>query len=94
MIDQYVHDLDVFGDGIGVGDFIPWMNLISKAAGGLMAPSGGADQKVAIEKARKEEQDRAKAAAEAAKTRTILYVTLGSVGVLTIGGLLYAVLKK
>jgi hypothetical protein len=84
--------VDVLGAGLGVGDFVPWLNIVGKVAGGL---GGGGDDKakadaataIAIKKALEEQaakQAREKAEAEARTTRMILY---GVLGVTAVGGM-------
>jgi len=86
--------------GLGVGDFVPWLNVVGKVAGGLTG--GGGDDKdkskaateEAIKKALEQErmkQQAAAAAAQAATMRAILFGTLGAVGV---GGILFFALRK
>ena len=94
----YSHGLDVLG--LGVGDFVPWLNVVGKVAGGLTG-GGGDDkdkQKAATEEAIKRalEQERLKQAAakaehDAAVTRWIL---VGTVGVVGLGGLAFLATRK
>lgn len=87
----YEAGLDVLG--LGVGDFVPWLNVVGKVAGGLTG-GGGDDkekQKAATEEAIKRalEQERLKQAAakaehDAAVTRWTLIGVVGAVG---LGGL-------
>ena len=98
MSRAYQKGLDVLG--LGVGDFVPWLGVVSKAVGGLTG-SGGDDKdksKAATEEAIKKalEQERvkqqaAKAEAQAATMRMVLFGTLGAVGV---GGILFFALRK
>lgn len=86
----------IYGDdivlGLGVGDFVPWLNIVGKVAGGV---GGGGDDKaksdaataLAIKKALEEQEAkraREKAEAEARTTRMILY---GVLGVTAVGGM-------
>lgn len=112
MKSTYEYGMDVLGDGVGIGDFVPWLGLASKVAGGLLGGGGGgasSDDKVKAsaaaaaaqkkaEEARKKAEDaeaaRKKAEEAAAKAKTTLYLVLGGVGFVTMGGVLYIALRK
>lgn len=92
MRGRYGAGLDILG--AGVGDFVPWLGMVGNLAGGLLGgggdKGGGADaQKKAIEEA----LAKAKAEQDAARTRTLLYVTLGAVMVGGLGVAVYAARK-
>lgn len=83
--------------GLGVGDFVPWLKVVGNVAGGLAGGDQGAskaDQEKAIQKALEQErikQQAAKAEADAARTRSILYGVIGAVGV---GGLVFVFTRR
>jgi len=92
---QYNQGLDVLGADIGdILKFIPAVSAISSLTdkgktpgtpGTATAPS--ADTQALIKKALEEERARQKAEAEAKKTRTLMYVIIGTMGVAAIGGM-------
>jgi hypothetical protein len=89
--------LDVLGAGLGLSDFVPWLGAVGKIAGGLTGGGSDTSTKDAIAKAvaaEKQKQEIAKAQAEAAKTRAILYVALGVVGVAGLGTAMYFITRK
>lgn len=102
---NYEDGLDVLG--VSFGDFVPWLNVISKATGGI-AELGEKDKgkdkgtteeivKKALAEQKKQQEAKeaaAKAEAQARKTQTLLYVTLGVVGLLGVGGLVLFLKKK
>lgn len=86
--------------GVDVGDFVPWLNVVSKVAGGIGSSASDsskkpvADQvKEALEKER-QKQATEKAEADARSTRTILFVVLSLLGLVVVGGGTYALLRK
>jgi hypothetical protein len=100
LIRKYADGLDALaGEGLNIGDFVPYLNTISKLAGA--AGQGGqaaqaqqrptAEQLIAQERAR---QERAKAEADAARTRMILYGVLGVVGLGAAGLTTYLIVRK
>lgn len=97
----YDAGLDVLG--LGVGDFVPWLNVVGKVAGGLAGGSGDDKdkQKAATDEAIKKalEQERLKQAAakaehDAAVTRWILIGTIGVAGIGTTLALLLGRKRK
>jgi hypothetical protein len=94
--------IQVHGDvlGVGLGDFVPWLNVVSSAAGAL---TGGGDkdkkaaqeaQAAAIKKALEEEKvRRAKEAAEA-KARTMQLVLFGFLGLTVVGTGAYLLARR
>lgn len=90
---QYLDGLSVMGDDVlgdvSAGDFVPWLNMVGKVAGGMSGGNKGKDDE-ALKRALAEE----KARQEAQRTRNLLYVTLGIVGSLAAGTVGYLVLKK
>lgn len=40
-IASYDEGLDVLGAGLGIGDFVPWLNVVGKVAGGIASVATG-----------------------------------------------------
>jgi hypothetical protein len=100
--DNYEAGLDLLGASSSVGDFVPYLNLIGKALGGVGGmlsggSSGGSsasDQQAAIAKAladQKQKEELAKAQAAAQRNELIL---IGTLGAISVGGLVYALTRK
>lgn len=96
LFDTHEAGLDILG-GMGVGDFVPWLGVVGKLAGGLAGGSDGGSspeaQKAAVQKAveaQKQKEALAKAQSDAARTKALLY---GTVGVLGAGLLTFTVMK-
>lgn len=92
--DTHEAGMDILG-GVSAADFVPWLGVVGKIAGGLAGAGGPSpeDQKAAIQKAVEEQKRKealAKAQADAARAKALLYV-IG--GVLGAGLLTFAVIK-
>lgn len=97
--DNYEAGLDILG--ASAGDFVPYLNLVGKALGGVggmlsggQGGSSAADQQAAIAKAiaeQKQKEELAKAKAAAQRNEMLLIGTLGAIGV---GGLVFALTRK
>lgn len=87
--------------GTGIGDFVPWLNIVSSAAGALTGGDKTAAEKkqkeateAAIKKALEEQAaKRAKEEAEA-KARRMQYIVLGLLGVAALGGVYVMARRK
>jgi len=101
LFDTHEAGMDILG-GVGIGDFVPWLGLVGNIAGGLGGALGGGAaggktspeaQKAAIQKAVEEQRRQAalaKAQADAARNKALLY---GTIGVLGAGLLTFTVMK-
>ena len=92
LFDTHEAGMDVLG-GVGVGDFVPWLGVVGKLAGGLAGGGSADDQKAAVQKAveaQKQKEALAKAQAEASRNKALLYGTVGVLG----AGLLTVLIMK
>lgn len=101
FFDTHEAGLDILG-ATSASDFVPWLGLVGNIAGGLGGALGGGAaggkasseaQAAAVQKAVEEQRRKealAKAQADAAKSRMLLY---GTVGVLGAGLLTFTVMK-
>lgn len=101
LLRRYSEGLDALaGEGVNVGDFIPWLNVVGKVLGA--AGQGGAQtqqqpsqmQQMQMMKMQQEQQARAKAEADAAKTRLLVYSVLGVLGLGGAGLATYLIVRK
>jgi hypothetical protein len=103
--DTHEAGLDVLGAGMSLGTFTPWLGMVGGALSGLAGMGGttstpgasASDTKAAIEKALAAERAKAaqaKAEADAKKTRTIMYVGLGVMGVAVLGTAAFLLSRK
>jgi hypothetical protein len=78
----YEAGTDVLGDGVNVGDFIPWLGLVGKVVGSVTGSSSPNDKalKEAADKAAKEALAKQQAQAAAARNQLIMVAVLGAVG--------------
>ena len=95
--DTHEAGMDILGaGGVTAGDFVPWLGMVGKLAGGLAGGSDGASpeaQKAAVQKAvaeQKQKEALAKAQADASRNKALLYGTVGALG----AGLLTVVVMK
>lgn len=72
-------------------DFIPYMSMIKNLTGGSKSDSGGSD--AAVQKALAAERAR-QAKEKADRERKMLYIALGTIGFLGLGGITVLILRK
>lgn len=87
-------DDDVVGD-VGVGDFVPWLGLVSKVAAGVgqkveessaSKKKGASSPEEAVQRALEKERDRQRQEKMASETNTLKWLLFGILGLLGIGG--------